>query len=151
MLANAAFILGLTLDLAPEMGELLPGFPFDCAERNFYRAAQQGLAAELLWPVDPGAPPQPVPARDLLPSLIERAQRGLESSRRRRRRDPHPPAHLHRPGRRAASPARSGSGAAWPTSSCAGRPPDRPRAVALMLQRYMAHAATGRPVHTWSP
>jgi hypothetical protein len=150
MLANAAFILGLALDLAPQLGELLPGFPFACAERNFYRAAQQGLAAELLWPVDPGAPPQPLLARDLLPSLIERAQRGLraagvDAGEVRARLDTF------------AARVESGvTGARWQRRCLADlelrRPaPDRPRALALMLQRYMAQAATGRPVHTWSP
>ena len=38
MLANAAFLLGLVLDLAPQVNQLLPGFPFTYAERNFYRS-----------------------------------------------------------------------------------------------------------------
>ena len=55
MLANAAFMLGLALELAPG-AELLPGVPFACAERNFYRRRPAGLAAELLWPVAGGTP-----------------------------------------------------------------------------------------------
>ena len=50
MAANAAFLLGLAEGLRPRINELLPGLPFAMAEYNFYRAAQHGLAARLLWP-----------------------------------------------------------------------------------------------------
>jgi hypothetical protein len=148
MLANAAFILGLTLDLAPEMPELLPGFPFSCAERNFYRAAQQGLAAELLWPVDPGQPPRPLLARALLPLLVERARRGLRSAGVA---PDEIDAHLDTFSDRVDSGI---TGAQWQRRCLAGlelqrRTRDRPGAMAEMLERYMARAATGHPVHTW--
>jgi hypothetical protein len=151
MLANGAFLLGLALDLAPQVGQLLPGFPFAYAERNFYRAAQQGLDAELLWPADPAASagaPQPVPARQLLPALIDRAQRGLEAAgvdgQEIRQ-------HL---GTFTARMQRGVTGARWQRRCLAAieerrQAPDRTSALALMLQRYMAHAATGQPVHTW--
>jgi gamma-glutamyl:cysteine ligase YbdK (ATP-grasp superfamily) len=148
MLANAAFILGLTLDLAPQMSELLPGFPFTCAERNFYRAAQQGLAAELLWPVDPGEPPRPLLARALLPTLIERAHRGLHSAGVAAEEID---THL---GTFSARVDKGVTGAQWQRRCLAEleqqrRSPDRARAISEMLQRYMSHAATGHPVHTW--
>ncbi len=150
MLANAAFILGLTLDLAPGIGEMLPGFPFACAERNFYRAAQRGRAAELLWPLDPGQPPRPVPAGELLPALVERAHRGLQSAGVEAGEIR---AHLQTFTARVTSGL---TGAQWQRRCLADLElrrlaPDRPQAVALMLKRYMAHAATGRPVHTWTP
>ena len=59
MLANAAFLLGLTLALAPEVrAALARRFAFQQAERNFYRAAQYGLAAELAWPLGHGGRPR---------------------------------------------------------------------------------------------
>jgi hypothetical protein len=146
MVANAAFLLGLVLDLAPEVGQLLPGIPFACAERNFYRAAQQGLAAELLWPVDPAAPPQPVPARELLPSLIERARRGLETA------GVDAGEIDGRLGTFSARVETGVTGAAWQRQTLAaleGESGDRARSLAMMLERYMASAATGSPVHTW--
>src|SRR6476469_7693148 len=84
MLANAAMLIGGILALAPEMPTLLPAFPFALAERNFYRAAQFGLDAELAWPMRPGAAPEIVRARDLLPQLVPRALEGLCGARVKR-------------------------------------------------------------------
>jgi hypothetical protein len=62
MLANAAFLLGLTLALREDVEWMLPAFPFEHAHRNFYRAAQHGLDATLLWPVPDAPSPQPIRA-----------------------------------------------------------------------------------------
>jgi hypothetical protein len=53
MLANAAFLLGLTLALAGDAATLVRRFAFQQAHHNFYRAAQFGLGAELAWPTGP--------------------------------------------------------------------------------------------------
>jgi gamma-glutamyl:cysteine ligase YbdK (ATP-grasp superfamily) len=50
MVANAAFLIGLAEGLRPQLEQLLPALPFLKAEYNFYRAAQHGLDAKLLWP-----------------------------------------------------------------------------------------------------
>lgn len=50
MVAGAALMLGLARGLRDRMDELLPALPFSLAEYNFYRAAQHGLAARLVWP-----------------------------------------------------------------------------------------------------
>jgi hypothetical protein len=147
MLANAAFIVGLTLDLAPEIDPLLPGFPFSFAERNFYRAAQQGLDAELLWPVEPAAPPRPIAARELLPDLIERARRGLAGAGVEGE---------EIDDRLGVFSARVGSGltgATWQRRALAAAERelgDRQRALALMMDRYLGQARAGRPVHAWA-
>jgi hypothetical protein len=145
MLANAAFLVGLTLDLAPEIDSLLPGFPFSYAERNFYRAAQQGLAAELLWPTAEDAP-RPTPARELLPRLIERARRGLAVAGV-------DAADIdERLGVFAARVDSGLTGAAWQRRALAAAEQalgDRPRALASMLERYVGQAGGGRPVHDW--
>ena len=82
MLANAAFLVGAILELGSgsDLARLLPAFPFALADRNFYRAAQMGLDAELGWPFAPGEAPAPVRARDLLLSLLPRAAIGLSSA-----------------------------------------------------------------------
>jgi hypothetical protein len=54
MLANAAFLPGLTLALAGVAGTLVRRFAFRQAHHNFYRAAQLGLGAEPAWPVGAG-------------------------------------------------------------------------------------------------
>lgn len=51
MAANAAFLIGLAEGIRPHVGEMLPAIPFGIAEYNFYRAAQYGLEAQLVWPV----------------------------------------------------------------------------------------------------
>ncbi|WP_395338322.1 glutamate--cysteine ligase [Ningiella sp. W23] len=51
MMANAAFAVGLTQALADKMDEMLPKITFSHAEYNFYRAAQSGLDANILWPL----------------------------------------------------------------------------------------------------
>ena len=51
MMANAAFLLGLSLWLAEQDPRWTYELSFERAEHNFYRAAQYGLAALLTWPV----------------------------------------------------------------------------------------------------
>jgi gamma-glutamyl:cysteine ligase YbdK (ATP-grasp superfamily) len=74
MVANAAFLLGLTLALAPQM-DALSDLPFDRAHANFYRAAQHGLGARLHWPTPSGV--ELLPAPTLLRRLLPLAERGL--------------------------------------------------------------------------
>ena len=50
MVANAAFLIGAAEGIRPQLPQLLPGIPFRIAEYNFYRAAQFGLDARLVWP-----------------------------------------------------------------------------------------------------
>jgi hypothetical protein len=145
MLANAAFFLGLILDLAPETGALLPAFPFEYAERNFYRAARHGLGADLLWPLETTAPPQPLPAGQLILLLVERARRGLRGAGVAEEEI------ALRLGTFAARVEAGVTGAVWQRLTLAheeGRR-SRPAALAAMLEQYRGHAASGRPVHTW--
>lgn len=144
MLANVAFLLGLTLDLAGDVDALLPAFPFACAERNFFRAARDGLAAQLLWPRDPTSAPEPVPARTLLPGLVERARRGLAAGGV----DPDEiDQHL---GVFAGRVANGQTGARWQRRALAAAARSHgPQAANVMVDRYLAHAGTEAPVHTW--
>lgn len=50
MVANAAFIIGLTEGLRPQIEQLTTALPFHYADYNFYRAAKHGLQAQLIWP-----------------------------------------------------------------------------------------------------
>ncbi|WP_438950863.1 glutamate--cysteine ligase [Porticoccus sp.] len=50
MAANAALFIGLAEGLADQLEPLLSALPFAYAEENFYRAAKDGLQAQLLWP-----------------------------------------------------------------------------------------------------
>ncbi len=76
MTANAAFLVGATLGLA-EQEWMIPAIPFALARRNFYRAARDGLDAELLWPAPQAPSPRPMPAAELVARLIPVAREGL--------------------------------------------------------------------------
>ena len=75
--ANAAFLVGLALGLAPRMDDYAAGMTFGHARRNFYEAARHGLAAELLWPESVAPSPRGVVARELIHRLLPVARQGL--------------------------------------------------------------------------
>jgi gamma-glutamyl:cysteine ligase YbdK (ATP-grasp superfamily) len=77
MVANTAFLLGLTLGLSEQMDELLPAFPFHYAQYNFYRAAQLGLDARLLWPARAYPSPVEMDAASLVALCLPLAADGL--------------------------------------------------------------------------
>jgi hypothetical protein len=145
MLANAAFLLGLTLALREDAAWMLPAFPFEHAHRNFYRAAQHGLDATLLWPVRDAPSPRPVRAAALIERLLPRARDGLvaagvaeeEAARWL--------------GIVAARAASGRTGARWLRRALTRLERGRAREEALpeLVGRYRAEAASGRPVHEW--
>ncbi len=145
MLANAAFLIGLSLWLAEQDQRWTYALPFERAEHGFYRAAEQGLSALLIWPSGQRDQVRTLPARELVAELVPAARQGLLQA-----------------GVAAAEAdwlldvisARASSGqtgAAWQraTLAAAERSHDRERALAVMLDRYLQCAETGRPVHTW--
>jgi len=146
MLANAAFMIGSTLALAPKAGELLPSFPFSIAERNFYRCAQFGLDAMVAWPHEPGACPEILTAKELLLKLLPQAADGLA--------------------RAGVDGAEIGTflgifeervktgrtGAAWQRSTfdaLNGRSQRREWALGELLERYIQNFDSGAPVSRW--
>ena len=145
MLANAAFLIGLTLWLAGRDERWTYAVPFERADHGFYRAAQHGLAAELSWPDGSTDGVRTVPAAELVPELLPGARQGLldagvaaaEADRL-----------LGVIGARVAS---GQTGAAWQRAALASaeRGRGRDEALAVMLDRYLSCAATGQPVHTW--
>ena len=79
MMANAAFMLGLTIGLRDDIDGLIAGLPFNLAETSFYRAARDGMQAVLLWPSAGGVSPEERGARELAESLLPVAERGLSA------------------------------------------------------------------------
>jgi len=79
MVANAAFLIGLAEGIRPRINELLPALPFHMAEYNFYRAAQAGLGAKLVWPQldQSGCVEQDVST--IIENMLPCARQGLES------------------------------------------------------------------------
>lgn len=147
MAANAAFLIGLTVGLRDDIDRILPAFPFEYAAWNFYRAAQHGLDAELLWPSEVAPSPTSMKARDLVARFLPIAARGLDALGVTG-------AEAHRllsviAGRLETSQ----TGARWQRAAfnrCLETLPRRD-ALACMMVGYMERAASGRPVHEWAP
>ncbi|GGK66276.1 hypothetical protein Sme01_10950 [Sphaerisporangium melleum] len=137
MAAGAAFLIGLVKALTAEPS-WIEGFAFADAYRNFYRAAQNGLDAELAWPGREATAPAGRLVADLLPVArdgllsagvaADEADRHLEVIAERVR--------LRR------------TGAVWQREALAALE-DGPGARAAMLARYRELAFAGDPVHTW--
>ena len=144
MLANAAFLIGLALWLAGQDQRWTYGLSFERADHGFYRAAQYGLAAELTWPSGPHQV-RTVAAATLVPELLPAARHGLVGAGVAE-------AEADRLlGVIGARVATGQTGAAWQRAALAAAEPGRSReqALTVMLDRYLACAATGQPVHTW--
>lgn len=146
MAANAALLLGLAIGLRDHVETMLPGLPFEHAHRNFYRAAQQGLDATLLWPSQHAPSPREHDVPELLWKLLPTAEAGLRALQvedaeiralldviRGRLRSGTTPARWQR---RALSRMPSGM--------------SRRDALARLLEAYLAQCASGKPVHEWS-
>lgn len=145
MLANAAFLLGLTLGIAPRAEDWTRGFPFEDAARSFYRAARYGIDAPLLWPQSPGGTPEPVPARELALRLLPLAREGLRQAGVEAG-DADPLLAVLE-----ARVETGQTGAVWQLRALAALEPrlGRPGALAEMFGHYLRLADGGRPVHTW--
>jgi gamma-glutamyl:cysteine ligase YbdK (ATP-grasp superfamily) len=142
MMASAAFLVGLALELSRSPA-LLDSVPFEVAECNFYRAAQQGLAAELFWPQSKGF--FAIGARELMHELLPVAKRGLLHAEI----DAGECERLLEIIERRATTGQTG--AQWQRSRLAALEDKlgRKEALARMLGEYLDHSELGAPVHTW--
>ncbi|KGJ95740.1 hypothetical protein [Thalassotalea sp. ND16A] len=77
MVANAAFAIGLANGMSDTVDEVISVLPFKHAEYNFYRAAQSGLNAKILWPLHNKYQPEEVPISTVIKTLIPVAKSGL--------------------------------------------------------------------------
>jgi gamma-glutamyl:cysteine ligase YbdK (ATP-grasp superfamily) len=78
MLANAALTIGWTMGVADSVDEYVARLPFKMAEYNFYRAAQFGLDAKLIWPRKHHGGLEERSVNDLIEEFLPRAQQGLK-------------------------------------------------------------------------
>ncbi len=145
MVANTAFHLGLALDLADELENGLPNAAFAAVHGDFYRAAREGLHANL-QPVSVHASnADPVQARDLCEALLSRAQSGLDRAGIDRSDSAPRLATIERR-------VRNGqTGARWQRRALAAAETTHPRSEALqaMFARYRALSTEGSPVDSW--
>jgi hypothetical protein len=145
MLANAAFLIGLSLWLADQDPRWTYALPFERADHGFYRAAQQGLSARLSWPAGHRDRMQTLPAAKLVTELVPAARQGLLQAGVTPAEADTLLAVI------SARTATGQTGAAWQraTLAAARRHHDPERALAVMLDHYLQYAETGLPVHTW--
>lgn len=147
MHASSAFLLGCALALRDSMPERINLLPFKYAERNFYRAAQVGLDATLLWPSSSQVKVVEYPLLELAQRLVPMAQAALEqhgmASDEVTRLMNNIQERIN---------ARV-SGARWQrliTQQFEHRGMTRQQALQAMLQRYRTHFESGQPLINWS-
>jgi hypothetical protein len=146
MQANAAFLVGLTLALAPQTEWMARSLPFEFARRNFYAAARDGLRAVLLWPSPEAPSPRPWPAAELVASLLPVARVGLSGFGV----DPGETDRLL--GVVARRVASGQTGSVWQRRALASlerRGDGRAQALAAMTEAYLERGTAGAPVHEW--
>jgi len=147
MAANAAFLVGLAEGMRPVMADLLPAIPFGIAEYNFYRAAQFGLDARLVWPQPRQSGLREQPVVDIVRAALPLARQGLDDigidageaarylavieGRLRRHRN----------------------GAGWQRRRLATLEQSLPRDAALhaLLEEYIGFSTDNLPVSEWPP
>jgi gamma-glutamyl:cysteine ligase YbdK (ATP-grasp superfamily) len=146
MVANAAFLVGLTLWLRSNAEELVTQMTFGHARHNFYEAAKRGLDADLLFPANRGPSPELVGARELALRLLPCARRGLtETGVEPDEAD----AHLAILRARLES---GRTGARWQRRAFEwelARLANREHAASTMLARYCELSSSAAPVHSW--
>ncbi len=78
MIANAALCIGWSLGIGDSMDHYAARLPFRFAEYNFYRAAQDGMEAQLIWPRKHRGGLEERPIRELIEEFLPRARQGLD-------------------------------------------------------------------------
>jgi len=145
MVANAAFQVGLALDLAADRAGWRETVEFEIVHADLYRAARDGLAAELHWPRELGGPAEASRVVDFLPSLLARARSGLEGAGVEASEAEQMLAVIDRR-------ARSGqTGAVWQRAALSRAERTRPagEAIRSMFEAYLERSREGEPVDRW--
>lgn len=79
MLATNALLVGLAQSFQAKMTDLMTALPFQYAENNFYRAAQKGLGARLIWPSTTQTQLREMPVREIIAETLPLAEQGLDA------------------------------------------------------------------------
>ena len=144
MAANAAFLTGLVAGFADRIDTLLHAFPFRYAEYNFYRAAQHGLGAELLWPSLELPSPVTANAAELCRGHLQLAAEGLD------RLGVGETERTHYLGLIRDRLDSGSNPAAWQRRTLASLGgSSRRRALEQLVERYVENAGSGLPVAEW--
>ena len=146
MAANAAFHIGLALDLARTADEWRADTDFETVHGDFYRAAREGVGAEIHWPRPLGGTGEATPIAHLMPDLLSRASAGcaaagIDAS------DLQPLFEGLE-----ARVAHGRTGASWQLDALARAERNRSRdeAIEAMFTGYLDRSRDGTPVHLWT-
>jgi gamma-glutamyl:cysteine ligase YbdK (ATP-grasp superfamily) len=146
MVAGAALMLGLAEGLKDRVDALLPALPFTLAEYNFYRSAQHGLSAKLIWPDRHQHRLREVPVTEVIAQMLPLANDGLRALKV-------PLAERDRYlGIIDARLSAGRNGAGWQRESTQffmQRGASKHAALASMLTRYRELSAENLPVAQW--
>lgn len=145
MVANAAFLIGLAEGIRPRIHQLLPAIPFGIAEYNFYRGAQHGLEAKLVWPELDQSGYREQPVCEVIEKLLPVAQQGLDSIGVSAQESARYLGVIeHRLARRQ-------TGAIWQQDMLEKLKKHMPRDAALhqLLEVFISHSLDNRPVAEW--
>ncbi|MEW6992261.1 glutamate-cysteine ligase family protein [Colwelliaceae bacterium 6441] len=145
MIANAAFAIGLAVGLEQEIEELTAYIPFNFAEYNFYRAAQYGLDAKILWPSKNKYQPQEVDIKQIIAKLLPIALQGLISLNIELKEAQYYLSIIEQ------RLAKQHTGAIWQQKTLAHlkQKMHNDTACQHLVQRYIENSRSGRPVATW--
>ena len=77
MMANAALLVGFILGLEEDIDYYVSRLPFQFAQYNFYRSAQNGFDAQLIWPYKYKGGVQERPIHKLIEEFLPQAYIGL--------------------------------------------------------------------------
>ncbi|MDC0603499.1 glutamate--cysteine ligase [Aliiglaciecola sp.] len=77
MMANAALAIGLTQALSGDIENYLSKLPFHYAEYNFYRTAQHGLDAKIIWPQEKQSQLCECDISTVIEQILPKAAQGL--------------------------------------------------------------------------
>ncbi len=146
MMANAALYIGLAEGIRPHIKELLPALPFATAEYNFYRAAQFGLDANIIWPHQNQNTQQKSRLIDVLRDVLPMASEGLARIGVEQREANYYLSIIEQ------RIARKMNGAQWQLNCLQAfeQRSNRDQALHEMLERYMALSASNYPVADWA-
>ena len=146
MVANAAFIIGLSLGLARDVERYKAQMTFAHARRNFLQAARRGLDAELLWPSPLTPFPRAHDACSLVAELLPTARAALVDAGAR---EDEADSLL---GVIASRVAARQTGASWQRRVYrrTRRRRGAEEAQRAVLESYMAHSDREVPVHEWA-
>ncbi|MDX1735547.1 MAG: glutamate--cysteine ligase [Halioglobus sp.] len=145
MVANAAFLIGLAEGVRPQLASLLPAIPFGIAEYNFYRAAQFGLGANLVWPLPGQSGYSEQPVAGIIEQLLPLARQGLQRISIQEAEAAHYLGVIER------RLERRRSGAIWQRERLAALEQEQTLTTALhnMLEEFIRYSADNMPVAEW--